>query len=347
MPRGRKPVDTTKRDCFCPRARHVHGTPQAYGRCGCRCEPCRSAHRAIHGRGNPRTQKRWHLLKSRGIPVVVDLDPVRQRLVELAAEGWNTSSVAAMLNLPKSTVYNIVEGINARTHTEVAEAILTVDPVEAWQRIPGNELIPAAGTQRRLQALLAIGWPHRVITERINAETEPDGPVIRSGVVLHRAGPTVTARTARAVKAVYDELCMTPGPSTVTVTRARKAGYVPPLGWEDDRNIDNPAAVPAVTVIHQPVPRGQRTEHERAKRRRNALLFDEIAVERILAGRMDLPWYGWHPDRLEVFRRLFAEGLTDSQAVTRLGGKVSAAGTARARERLTELAPVRAKENAA
>lgn len=33
-----------RRDCRCPRARHVHGTRRAYQYDRCRCTPCRRAH---------------------------------------------------------------------------------------------------------------------------------------------------------------------------------------------------------------------------------------------------------------------------------------------------------------
>lgn len=97
-------------------------------------------------------------------------------------------------------------------------------------------LLPAIGTHRRIQALMAIGWPADEIARRLGWA---------GSKVLFRALRTkkVQRKTYTAVAALYDELSLTPGPSAITKGRARAAGHQPPLAWDDiDRDPEPPAA---------------------------------------------------------------------------------------------------------
>lgn len=101
-------------------------------------------------------------------------------------------------------------------------------------------LVDKTGTDRRIQGLLAIGWRHSDISERLARHL---GRRAYSDLILKHPGRSVFAATAAAVAAVYDELSMTLGPSQRNRNRARKAGYLPPLSWDDDQ-LDDPAAAP-------------------------------------------------------------------------------------------------------
>ena len=107
----------------------------------------------------------------------------------------------------------------------------------------------ATGTKRRVQALMAAGWP-----------------LARQAVLLGRDDTNfwktlharrVTPKTARAVAALYDQIWDRPPPlankweksaSTCARKQAAAAGWPPPLAWDDDPGphcIDDPAASPA------------------------------------------------------------------------------------------------------
>ena len=107
-------------------------------------------------------------------------------------------------------------------------------------------LSDAAGTRRRLQALVRGGWSLGLMSARLGCTRQ----VLR--LTLHRS-ERVTAATARAVRELYDELWDQPPPegtrfekraATMARRYARERGWVPPLAWDDDE-IDDPAAVPA------------------------------------------------------------------------------------------------------
>ncbi len=91
------------------------------------------------------------------------------------------------------------------------------------------------GTVRRLQALTAIGWD----TEHLATEL---GWTVTQ---LHRAlDGHPPPHTRHPVTQLYNELSMTPGPSTTARQHAHTNGWPPPLAWDDD-DLDQPTATPA------------------------------------------------------------------------------------------------------
>jgi len=117
------------------------------------------------------------------------------------------------------------------------------DRMIAYGRWPGRD--PAAGTQRRIQALMRNGWSLPLLAGRVGCSRQ----VLR--LILHRS-ERVTPATAAAVRALYDDLWDQEPPrgerrqrESVTKTRkyAADRGWPPPLAWDDDA-IDDPAAGP-------------------------------------------------------------------------------------------------------
>jgi len=95
--------------------------------------------------------------------------------------------------------------------------------------------IDVTGSRRRIQALQAIGWPSRIICEELGyTHKNALGPLLYAHEFITRA-------RAAKIADIYARLCMTPGPSTITRNRALRAGYAPPLAWN---NIDDPDEQP-------------------------------------------------------------------------------------------------------
>ena len=95
----------------------------------------------------------------------------------------------------------------------------------------------AVGTTRRLRALVAIGYTNQQLSELLGI-----GPSYVSKLT-HNSRRQVNADTAQKVRALYDRLSMTPGPSVAARDRAHRKGWAVPLAW-DDETIDNPDAEP-------------------------------------------------------------------------------------------------------
>ncbi len=94
------------------------------------------------------------------------------------------------------------------------------------------------GTNRRLQALVALGWRYSDLAARLGVTNREVGHLTRRSVVF--------TRTATRVAALYNELADHPGPSALGATKAKARGWLVPLWWDED-TIDDPSYVP-VTV---------------------------------------------------------------------------------------------------
>lgn len=101
--------------------------------------------------------------------------------------------------------------------------------------------VPSWPSTRRIRALQAIGWPLHLIDQHLGHGDGRDkgGP---NYVWNLMARDVVRIDTAKKVAALYDRLCMTPGPSNRARLNALAKGWAPPLAWD---NIDDPDERPA------------------------------------------------------------------------------------------------------
>lgn len=144
-------------------------------------------------------------------------------------------------------------------------------------RLRGGRAVPAQGAQRRLQALMAIGWSSNAIAERAGLAHRNHVWRIVNG---QKGKPTVWIRkdTDEWVRRIYDELSMVvPEGRYVARTKAHaaKKGWAPPLAWNDIDTDDNPRGVGWKPRVEGDRYRG----HD----------YDETVVERILGGDYNTP----------------------------------------------------------
>lgn len=105
--------------------------------------------------------------------------------------------------------------------------------------------LPVAGSQRRLRALAAIGWPVKELAPMLGTSPRQ--------IDHYRCGrkPRIHRDAANRISELYERLSATPGPSELTRTRAQAAGWAPPHAWEDN-TLDDPAAQPTGVGAPQP-----------------------------------------------------------------------------------------------
>lgn len=97
--------------------------------------------------------------------------------------------------------------------------------------------VPALGYQRRIQALMAIGWSYTEIGARAGMTKAQLSAIVSPAKSDNRK--SVHIATAKKIEAVYKELWLQPRHDKAAMkvkTWAKKAGYAPPLDWDD---IDN------------------------------------------------------------------------------------------------------------
>jgi transcriptional regulator with XRE-family HTH domain len=153
------------------------------------------------------------------------------------AGGVGQQTIIAKSGVPRSTVRALLYGArsgrppSAKVRRETAEQLLAITADDGVK-------INVIGTQRRIQAMLALGWSTYAIADRVG-KSQARVWEWSTGRRLY-----VTPATDEAIRRVYDELSMKPGPSDTTRRRAARLRYAPPLAW-DDHDLDNPDAKPA------------------------------------------------------------------------------------------------------
>lgn len=207
---------------------------------GCRCPKCRAAQvKAI---------KAYRLRLVQGIPSrLVDAQPARRHALNLHEQGLPLSTIAALAGICDRTVYDLVSGKpgqgippTQRVRRETAAAILAVRP----EHVAQDGSVLALGTERRLQALAAAGWPSTHIAQRL--DMTPDH-VLR--LARGECGPTVYASTALRVARVFRELWnvdpVSRGVDPLRAAQVRRMAarnqYAPAMAWNA---IDNPSDKP-------------------------------------------------------------------------------------------------------
>lgn len=138
-----------KRECFCPRAKHRHGTLAAYRSDRCRCLLCRSAHAraadAYRSGGDWREQ------------YVNSVGSVR-RLRALAAAGVTNRQIAERIGRSPDMVTYLRRGLHQNISWHLAESISTAYDA-LWDKAAGDSDSRRASTlAKRLGYDLPMSW---------------------------------------------------------------------------------------------------------------------------------------------------------------------------------------------
>lgn len=251
-----------------------------------------SARRRVYAAAYQRRRTRLVAYGQWNPPGLVDPSPVRQRVQDVMTRyGISLEAVAELTGVSSSVLIGVLYPASGgwRSHgvTPSTQAkVLAVSSLDLSRLSPGRR-VSAVGTARRLQALAWLGWSG----EQVAVELD----VSRSAVAAWRRRTTVTARTARDVKELYDRWSMMFGPSAKARAGARRHGFTPPLGWDED--LDDQLAGPA-------------------RLRPDATLVDDVAIMRRAEGaQVTLT----PAEDAVLLHRLAARGLSDRAVGTRLG----------------------------
>lgn len=250
-------VDRQPKPCHHKRARHEHGTHACYVLDRCRCPDCTAANTAYE-------RQRGRLHAYGRFTHMVDAQPVRDHIERLQAHGLGLKTIGRRAGVSQSALGKLVYGSPVHGHqrskrvkAETAAKILAVRP--SLDTLADGANVDGTGTRRRLQALVAIGWSQSRLADAIGYE-------LRNLSYMLHGRRDVTAKTARNVRALYDQLWNTPPPQSDRWERsaysrsigyAAARGWAPPLAWDDDA-LDDPAATPHVEQAPAPV-RGRPT----------------------------------------------------------------------------------------
>jgi transcriptional regulator with XRE-family HTH domain len=164
----------------------------------------------------------------------VDAGATREHIRALLSAGMTISQVQFASGVNRTAIRVMLGDFPGRPASRQIRrgtaARLLRTPLNRGASIDG--LVPAAGTRRRLQALVAVGYTYRDLASRLGM----------TQLQLGR-GELMRADLAQQVMAIYDDLADAPGPSTRARESARGRGWLPPIWWDDD-TIDDPLAEP-------------------------------------------------------------------------------------------------------
>lgn len=175
-------------------------------------------------------QKHYAALQNKGYQPA---EPVRERIRLLRERGVSTRGIAAAAQITGAGLAWIVNERSERVQYGTAERIMSI-PVPlrlASSHVP----VPAIGSQRRIQALIAYGYTQRHLCRE-------SGVSIDNLSRIHHQH-FVRAETANRVAAVFNRLQLTPGPDNRSRIRGRREGWPRPFAWDED-TIDDPNAEP-------------------------------------------------------------------------------------------------------
>lgn len=183
-----------------------------------------------------RYHKQWRYDRAHGRTRMTDAEPARLHIATCLGAGMSIRAIAAAAGLSASALSRIWRGQDQMRHS-TARAILAVEPGVTTAASNGTTepFVPRIGAMRRVQALIALGWPHHELKRHSGVQTT---------MILSQRGQWITASTHAAIVHMYDDLSMTPGPSEKSRAWGKKLGYLPPLAWDDD-DLDDLYAGPA------------------------------------------------------------------------------------------------------
>ena len=284
-------TDTTTH--VCPPDHKHQATGTCYNQHLCRCDACRK------GRADAsRNRKRAQLYGRWTPPDVVDADIVRRRIEQLTAFGIGINRIGRIARFPMihRVVYGYTDDHGRRVTMRTvagpkARRLLAIRPT--LDLIADGARIPARGTHRRLQALVAHGWTELELSRRLEVSTNEVNRVLHADLV--------TGRTHRAIAELFDNLWDVQPPTATPAQRGNRArarnlaarrGWVPALAW-DDIDFDDGPALPE----------------------RGSDDVDETAVELALTG-SDV--HLTPAERRVAVRTLHGYGLTDPEIASRI-----------------------------
>ncbi|MFE9199953.1 hypothetical protein ACFYMH_28430 [Streptomyces albidoflavus] len=149
-------------------------------------------------RYNVRNRERLQAQKAGTWTGLIDAEPVRQHILQLGAIGISPSDIATTADTSIQSVLEFIRpvpgrGRRHRTSPAMAARILAVGPDNVVRAV-----VDATATQRRLQALAALGWPMNHTALHAGLST--------TNITSILTRSRVTAATEQAIADAYDQM---------------------------------------------------------------------------------------------------------------------------------------------
>lgn len=227
---------------------HAHGkNTTCYAIHQCRCDDC------TDNRTAREAHRRKQIAYGRYDTGLVDVTEVREHVLMLGEFGIGYKRVAELAGFKSSTpVRTIIWGrqdpgrvgeMQKRVKRETAEKILAIQPDLSLLADP--VAVPVKPYVRMVKALVAVGWSQSKIAHALGMTPANFDHVRRYEASSHKYRVRMSAGTARAIVALYDDWSMRRPPEDEwrdKIAAARSRRYAAERGWPlpmDWEAIDN------------------------------------------------------------------------------------------------------------
>lgn len=196
-------------------------------------------------RYNARNRERLRAHKTGTWTALVDATTARQHVRRLQRQGMSAQAIAVVAGISVHSVLDLLRPHPTKRRARRRRITPSLEAKLLAVHAPVSGRIDATGTIRRVQALVAMGWPVAHIARRAGLSCE------NASDILKRRRVYVT--TAAAINRAYRSLRrkrpekhgVTAAHAAVARNRATRAGWVPPSYWDRQPNaIDDPEFVP-------------------------------------------------------------------------------------------------------
>lgn len=163
-----------------------HNTLTCYTNYGCRLPECVE-------RKNAWARERDRGLRAGTWQPLEDAAPVRTHVRTLLAAGLTQQRIADLAGVPHQSVTDLIQGrsrrrgLRHRTSTEFAAKILAIDPDAV-----SASRVDATGSHRRIQALIATGWPLLHIGRQFGMNPQRPEQILRAARIYATTRDRVT-----------------------------------------------------------------------------------------------------------------------------------------------------------
>ncbi|WP_167486857.1 helix-turn-helix domain-containing protein [Nocardia terpenica] len=176
----------------------------------------------------------------------VSPDQARAHVEQLVAAGLRPAHIAELAGVGQSTMTNLAKTGPRQISAKTEQAILAVAvPERVGDVTADTALVPIIGARRRIQALIAYGYPQTHLAHELDIEPSHAtmAALVERALPEGHTGQSIPADRDRAIKALFDRLQMTPGPSDRARAYGRDREWALPFEWDEDA-LDDPDGHP-------------------------------------------------------------------------------------------------------
>jgi len=215
-----------------------HDTTTCYTDYRCRLPECVE-------RYNTKNRERLNAHREGTWTALVDAAPAREHVRRLQRNGMTAEAIARAAGISVHSVLDLQRAHPTKRRARRRRITPALEEKIIAVRAPVSGRIDSTGTIRRVQALVARGWPVSHIARHAGLSCENASEILKR--------PRVYVTTAKAIADVYTALRrkrpekhgVTPAHAAVARNRAARLGWVPPSYWDGQPGaIDDPEFTP-------------------------------------------------------------------------------------------------------